>query len=201
MKQTTEHCDSRSSNQKYAHIPPFSWMGSLSPLLLLPMLTMIVLGTFAPDNVLDAWPIAKSFTRWTAQQFDWIGNHAQSTSYPQVALLIACTSTWLFMWMAFISCVQSFVNYPILLNRQKANRTVTWKQLLIVFACIPLFIGSLIFAFALPGDPSWANGFTTSGRGGLIFLCCGLLYGCGIALGGVPLMLRLLIDLDLRKVN
>jgi hypothetical protein len=180
-------------------IPPFTWMGAYSPLLIVPLLLLICVAMLAPDNVLDIWPVAKAFTELMGKHISWIGNHAQSTNYPQVALLIACMTVGLLVWTSLVFFVQSVVNYPTLLDNQRQYRTVWWRTLLIVLACVPLMLLILIFAFALPGDPSWAKGFTTASRAGLVFLCLGVCYGGGLILGGWPLYVRMLIDLDLRK--
>jgi hypothetical protein len=182
-------------------IPPFTWMGAYSPLLMGPLLLLIGVAMFAPDNVLDTWPLAKVFTSFVGSKISWIGNHAQSTHYPQVALLIACMTVSLLTWTTGVFFIQSIVNYPTLLDNQRQYRTVWWRTLLIVLACVPLMLLILLFAFALPGDPSWAKGFTTASRAGLVFLCLGVCYGGGLILGGWPLYVRMLIDLDLRKGN
>lgn len=181
-------------------IPPYSWMGAYSPLLTGPLLLFICVALFAPDNVLDVWPVTRGFTNYVALKLPWIGNHAQSTNYPQVALLIACMTIILLIWNLCVFFVQSVVNYPKLLVRQQQYRTVTWSLALgATFVGIPLFVWSTGFAFALPGDPSWANGFTTTRRAGLLFICFGLSYGGGVVLGGIPMMFRALIELDLKK--
>lgn len=181
-------------------IPPFTWMGAYSPLLIGPLLLLIGVAMLTPDNVLDTWPLAKAFTSFILSRLSWIGNHAQSTNYPQVALLMACMTVFLIAWVSGVFLLQSVVNYPKLLSRQKKYRTLTWPLALgATFIGIPLFIFSTVFAFALPGDPSWAAGFTTSNRAGLLLLCFGLSYGGGLVIGGIPMMFRALIDLDLRK--
>jgi hypothetical protein len=183
-------------------IRPFTWMGAYSPLLMGPLLLLTCVAMFAPDNVLDTWPVAKAFTNLLGKHISWIGNHAVSTNYPQVALLIACMTVCLLIWTTLVFFMQSVVNYPKLLDRQRQYRTVTWgKGLLIAFLGIPLFIFATIFAFALPGDPSWAKGFTTTSRVGLIFLALGAIYSGGLVIGGCLTVFRLLIDLDLRKGN
>ena len=188
--------------QRPPPIPPFTWMGAYSPLLIGPLLMLIGVAMFAPDNALDVWPIAKAFTSFVGKHISWIGNHAQSTTYPQVALLIACMTVCLLVWTSCVFFVQSMVNYQQLLERQRKFRTVTWK---LAFGAallgIPLFVLATIFVFAIPGDVSWAKGLTTTSRGGLIFLAFGAVYGGGLVIGGIPMMFRALIDLDLRKRN
>ncbi len=197
-----EDTNTKSSEIPPLPIPPFTWMGAYSPLLIAPLLLLVSVAAFAPDNVLDAWPSAKGFTSFMASKFSWIGNHAQSTNYPQVALLIACMTVCLLGWTICIFFVQSTVNYPFLLARQKKCRTIKWSlAIAATFIGVPLFVSCIALAFALPGDPSFAKGFTTGSRIGLLIVCFGLSYGGGLVIGGIPMMFRALIDLDLRKEN
>jgi hypothetical protein len=181
-------------------IPPYTWTGAYSPLLTVPLLIFICVALFAPDDVLDVWSVARWFTNYMVTKFQWIGSHAQSTNYPQVALLIACMTIFLMIWNICIVFVQSVLNYPKLLLRQQQCRTLSWRLALgATIVGIPLFVFSTGLAFALPGDPSWANGLTTTRRAGLLLVCFGLSYGGGMVLGGIPMMFRALIDLDIKK--
>jgi hypothetical protein len=187
-------------NQPPPSIPAFTWMGACSPLLIGPMLLLVGVGIFAPVDVLDAWPFAREFTSLLSNNLIWIGNHAESTNYPQVALLIACMTVCAFVWTSCIFFLQSIINYPTLLRNQRQHRTIKWSAaLLIVFCITPIVILSLFFAFAIPGDLSTAEGLTTRSRAGLLVICLGVVYGGGLVIGGIPLVVRLLIDLDLRK--
>lgn len=179
--------------------PPFTWLGSGSPLLVAPLLSLVGVAMFAPDNVLDVWPFAKTFTTRMGESLTWIGNHALSTNYPQVALLMACMTVCILVWESVVFFIQSLVNYPTLLKKQQLHRTVSWGQAFLVVACVPVIVLCTIFAFAIPGDPSSAQGLTTTSRAGLTFICLGLVYGGGLMIGGSPLVIRLLIDLDLRQ--
>lgn len=191
-----------SDGRRSPPIPPFTWMGAYSPLLIVPLLMLIGVAMFAPDNVLDAWPYARSFTNAVGSRLSWIGNHAQSTNYPQVALLIACLTVCLLAWTTCVFFIQSMVNYRKLLMRQRAHRTLTWGLAIgAFFVGIPMFVFGVALAFALPGDPSWALGFTTGSRTGLLIVSFGLSYGGGLVVGGIPMMFRALIDLDLKKGN
>jgi|KBSMisStaDraftv2_1062788.scaffolds.fasta_scaffold377292_2 hypothetical protein len=51
---------------------------------------------------------------------------------------------------------------------------------------------------AMPGDPSSAQGFTTSNRMGLALMTLGTTYGSSAILGAQIANLRLLIDLHFR---
>ncbi len=181
-------------------IPAFSWLGSLSPLLLGPVLVLVGVALFAPDNVLDQWPLARAFTNWMQTKLPFINRHADSTSYPQLALLVNCMTVALIPVLSLVWLVQSFVNYPKLLARNRAMRRLDAKtHLFIIFFGVPIFLAAIYFMVALPGDPSWAKGFTTHRRWGLALLSALGSYLSSMAAGGFFLSVRLFVDLHLRK--
>lgn len=181
-------------------IPAFSWMGSLSPLLLGPVALVVVIALFAPDNALDQWPLARIFTNWMQLKLPFIDRHANSTSYPQLALLVNCLTVALIPVLSLVWLTQSFVNYPKLLARNRTIKQLDVKKLLLlIFVGSPFMLTMVYVMVALPGDPSWAKGFTTHRRGGLTFLCSVMLYGTSMILGAFPLSIRLFIDLHLKN--
>lgn len=181
-------------------IPAFSLLGSLSPLLLVPIVLVAMLAIFAPQTVLDEYAFASSFTEWMRSHLPLINEHAASTAYPQVALLVHCTTLALIPALAAVWLVQSFVNYPRLLARNRATgQPDLATHLLILFVAPPLFLGAVFIMVALPGDVSWAQGLTTGRRGGLAFMNALMLYLSSMAVGSWPFMVRLFVDLRLRK--
>lgn len=181
-------------------IPAFSWLGSLSPLLLGPIALLVLIALFAPNNVLEQWPVAKAFTNWMQAKLPFINRHADSTTYPQVALLVNCLTVALIPLLSLVWLVASFANYPKLLARNRATKALGWqKHLFVIFFATPFILAMLYVMVGISGDPSWAKGFTTHHRGGLAFLNGGMLWGMSMVFGGWPLMVRLFIDLHLRK--
>jgi hypothetical protein len=181
-------------------IPAFSWLGSLSPLLLGPIALLVVIALFAPDNVLDQSSLAKAFTHWMQLKLPFINRHADSTNYPQAALLANCLTVALIPVLSLVWLVASFVNYPKLLARNRVTKQLDVKtHLFIIIFGIPIFLAATYFMVALPGDPSWAKGFTTHRRGGLAFFSAVGLYITSAAVGAFPVSIRLFIDLHLRK--
>jgi hypothetical protein len=181
-------------------VSAFALWGACSPIVVAPLLLFAALSLVAPINVLVAWPWTKRFTDIFTNHLPWLGNHALSTTYPQVALLIACMTLCLLFWTSLFFFVYSIVNYPKMIRNQRIQKTLTWWKALLIAALAPPFVYLVIVAaFAIPGDPSWANGFTTGSRLGLIFLSVCLAYPGGLVLGGIPGSLRLLINLDLKK--
>lgn len=181
-------------------IPAFSWLGSLSPLLLAPTALVVMTALLAPDTVLDQWPLAKAFTNWMQLKLPFINRHADSTNYPQVALLVNCLTVALIPALSLVWLVASFVNYPRLLARNRATKQLDVKtHLFIIFFVIPIFLTAIYSMVALPGDPTWAKGFTTNRRGGLAFLAAIGLYLTSAAVGAFPVSIRLFVDLHLKK--
>jgi len=195
--------DSEDTRPGSADIPPpipaFSWLGVFSPLLIGPILVLVLIALFAPDNVLDQWPTAKAFTNWMQAKLPFINRHADSTRYPQLALLVNCMCVALIPILSVVWVAQSWENYPKLLKRGASGMGVDIRtHLFILIFNVPLFLGITYLLVLLPGDPSWAQGLTTNRRGGLAVMCSLSAYLTSMAIGGWPLSLRLFIDLHLR---
>jgi len=198
--------DFEDTNAERVEIPPpipaFSWLGVFSPLLIGPILVLVLIALFAPDNVLDQWPTAKAFTNWMQAKLPFINRHADSTRYPQLALLVNCMTVALIPLLAFSWIVQGLINYQEVLARNKISKKPRWvEHLFFIVFSIPIFLGSAYFMVSLPGDPSWANGFTAMRRGGLALIDACIAYAAGAAVGGWVTMARLFIDLHLRGKN
>jgi hypothetical protein len=183
-------------------IPAFSITGSLSPLLLVPMALPVLVALFAPDNVLDIWPWAKRFADWVQRLVPFVrmSGHADSTTYPQAALLVHSMTLVVIPVTAFVWLGQSIANYPQVLARSAARgRLGITQHLLVLLIGPPLFLGCLYFFIVLPGDPSFANGMTTGSRGGFAFLTFALTYVTSATVGGQLANIRLFIDLYSKK--
>jgi hypothetical protein len=186
-------------------VPPtiaaFSLRGSLSPLLLVPIALPVVAALFAPDNVLDLWPLAGRFVQAMQRLLPFIrlDGHASSTGYPQAALLTHCLTLCVVVITSVVWLVQGFVNYDYLLRRRRALGPLKVGQHLALLLVGPPFV--LLFLYALvvlPGDPSFARGMTANNRLGFAFLTFVANYITGLILGVQVLNLRLLVDTHLR---
>ncbi len=181
-------------------VPAFSWMGSLSPLFLVPIACVVLIALFAPNNVLDQWPLAKVFTSWMLKNLPFMNRHADSTNYPQVALLVNCLTVFLILPLGIVWLTQGTVNYPRNLARNRATKVLTvQKHLFIIFIATPFICAMLYVMVGMAGDPSWAKGFTTHQRSGLAALSGLTIWLYSMVIGGWPLLVRLFIDLHLRK--
>jgi hypothetical protein len=182
-------------------IPVFSLRGALSPLLWIPVVLSASITLFAPDNILDVWPAAQRFVDWVQGMVPFMNMraHADSTTYPQVAWLTHSMTVVLVPTLSLVWLWQSIVNYPILLARRRGLGRLTLKQHLAILVCAPLILGGIYVLIAIPGDPSFALGFTTRSRGGLAFLSLGFQYPGTLVLGGQLISFRMFIDTYLRK--
>lgn len=177
-----------------------SWRRALSPLLILPVGLVVLVTLLAPGDVLSSWAWLGRLVRATVAVFPWIAGHALSTSYPQVALLSAFLTLVFLPWTAAAWFALSIVDYPRLLCHQRRHRSVRWSSALFVtFIGAPIVVFGAFFAFAIPGDPAWASGMTIHRRSGYALVCAALLYCGGMVLGAIPLLFRLLIDIEFRK--
>lgn len=185
--------------QRYRAIPAFTLWGMCSPIVLVPIAVFSVLSLASPIDVLDSWQWMRAYTGFLSRKIPWLGGHAQSTAYPQVALAMACMAITLLFWIIVFTVLYCIKNHPQLVQNQRAFRTVTWGKVFLMALLAPPGVYGLMFgAFAIPGDPSWAAGFTTSSRVGFILLCISLVYPAGMVIGAIPGSFRLLIELDFK---
>lgn len=182
-------------------VPAFSLRGAISPLLWIPVALSASITLFAPDNILDLLPAARRFVHWVQSLVPFLNMraHADSTTYPQVALLTHSMTVVLVPLLSLVWLWQSIVNYPILLARRIGLGRLTLKQHFMQLLSVPLLLGGIYVLIAIPGDPSFALGFTTHSRVGLAFISFGFQYPGTMVLGAQLLMLRLFIDTYLRK--
>jgi hypothetical protein len=183
-------------------IPAFSITGSLSPLLLVPMAFPVLVALFAPDNTLDLWTWARRFTDWVQRVVPFVrmSGHANSTTYPQAALLVHSMTLVVIPITALVWVWQSVVNYPRILARCGARGRVAIKHHLMALLVMPPLMAGILYVFVvLPGDPSFANGVTTHSRGGFAFLTFFAIYLSGATLGGQLANIRLFIDPYLKR--
>lgn len=126
--------------------------------------------------------------------------HANSTIYPQMALLVNCMVVALVPYLSAVVLCQSCVNYPYLLRRQRAIGRMKFERHFVMFFGPLIAAGAIAAMVMLPGDPSWAQG-TTTHRRGLFYAFSAFfmpLFG-GYGFGAQLLNFRLFIDTYLCK--
>jgi hypothetical protein len=163
----------------------------------IPVLTAL----FAPDGVLDIWPWMRRFTEWVQRLVPFVrmSGHADSTTYPQVALLTHSMTLMVIPIASLVWLWQSVVNYSYLLKRRRAIGRLPISQHFLLLTVGPaLSLIALYFFVILPGDPSFAKGATTNNRGGFAFLTAALTYGASVTFGTQLLNLRLFLDTYLK---
>lgn len=187
----------RSRTERHIHdevipppIPAFSLLGSLSPFLLIPALTPAFIALFAAPNILDREPWLRYFTSWMVK-IPHMDVHANSTIYPQLALLVNCLVIGAIPIIAVVVMIQTWINYPYLLRRQMALGRLALKQHLLLIFGAPLFLGLTASMIMIAGDPSWAEGYTTRSRGFYAFSAFMLTYITGVSIGMQVLNVRL----------
>jgi hypothetical protein len=178
-------------------IPVFSLRGALSPLLMVPLALPLLIILVAPTTIFDLCPWSLRFTAWVQNLVPFMNMkaHANSTMYPQAALLTHSLTVVIIPVMALVWLWQSMMNYPQLLARRLALGRLALKQHAMVFLVAPpLFLGAVYCFIAIPGDPSFGKGVTTHSRVGFSFLTLCLTYTTSAIMGAQILCLRLFID-------
>ena len=185
-------------------IPVFSFRGALSPLLVAPIVVLFFITVFSPLMVLDMFPWALKFTDLVQRLMPGVNMkaHANSTIYPQVALLANSLTVALVLPLSLVWLWQSMENYHQLLARRQALGRLSIKMHLGLLLVGPTFCLAIIyFLVGIPGDPSFAKGATTHSRFGLAFLSATVLYSTSLILGVQVLCVRLFFDTYIRKDN
>lgn len=167
-------------------------MGWVVPTALFPLIAL-----FAPLEVLDRWPdLAKACAAVKAalgQLFPKVDffRHARSTAFPQVATVATAYTAIAWVWMTGATLLVSLVTQS---GGRTTLRRMGAKRVLGLSVAFPVFaLGCLFVFFSLPGDPSFAKGLTTNGRGGYAFMgTCALGFG-SLGIGLWPLVICTLI--------
>lgn len=162
-------------------------MGWVVPTALFPLIAL-----FAPLDVLDRWPdLAKACAAVKAalgQQFPKVDffRHARSTAFPQVATVATAYTAIAWVWMTGVTLLLTFVGHA---GVRAAGKHMGAKKLLWAFLGFPPFaLGGLFVFFALPGDPSFASGLTTSGRAGYAIMGTSTLLVASFGIGLWPIV-------------
>jgi len=175
-------------------IPPFSLMGGLSPIHLMPIAVLILLTLFAPSNVLEHSPIANNYTVWMVKKWPTLGVHAASTKFSQVALLSNCLMVSLIPILTLVWWIQIAHNFPILVARSRKMSMPLGHRIFLILFSAPATALLIWILVGLPGDPSFAKGLTTDRRLGIALLNGFMAWGGSGVFATCPLQVWLLID-------
>lgn len=185
-----------------APTPAFSWRGVLAPHVLVASLLPLVLALSLPRDALDRWPWLMSLIEPVVAALPQLLATVKATAFPQVALVVYCSVIAGFVIVASHALVTGLiVNYRAALIRYRALRHLASWQLLLYAAIGPVItLGGLYVFLMMPGDPSIAEGLTTASRVGLgLFSGAFAVWGCGFAFGGAPTLIRLFIDVYVKR--
>ncbi len=182
-------------------IPAFSWQGSLAPHVVIASALPLVAAIVLPSDALTRFSALAAIVEPVAARYPALQATANATTYPQVALTVYLTMIAAFLVVALHFFVTSlFVNYRVARMRLRVLRPLTPVQLLGLGVGGPvLAVLSMAVFVGMPGDPSIADGLTTSSRLGLGVMSMLLAWVCGLSLGAAPSALCLSIDAILNK--
>lgn len=187
----------------------FSWRSPGGPVYQLPLLAIFCVAVFAPEDVFHRYPLAGQFADMVrrallgALSIADIRRFADSTDYPQVALLV-CALHWAWLPVAafvqvgifeFVRMREGYVVWRHSRNGEGRIGWADWKLLLLSAATIPVL---LAVATMVPGDWSMAPGLTTRSRLGLGVLLWIIFWLAGMALASSYAFVRIFIDINLR---
>ena len=182
------------SIEDYPPVPALSWLGTLSPLVLVPATLPAIVLYLVPSDVLDAVPALKSFTAWMASHIPHLTGHAGATRIPQVATLVDCLVVVAAVLVAIVFLAQSTLNYRYLYRRHVASGPHPLGKYVGGLIGAPLMTAALAAMVMIPGDPSWAKGATQDRTLVYGFMAVTMPYVVGLVVGGTPLMVRLFLD-------
>jgi hypothetical protein len=185
-------------------IPAFSWRGALSPLHLVPLSLPLLAVLFAPEAILDRSQTLRKFVELVQRALPYIDMdaHANSTVFPQAALLAHCLTVTVVPVLALVWIFQTTVNYEQLLARRRRLGRVSLRlHAAILFIGPPFVLAILYFFIGVPGDPSFGSGLTTRSRLGFALVSLLVTYPAGAVLGTQLLCFRIFIDTYLKREN
>lgn len=187
----------------------FSWRGPFGPVHQLPLLSIFLVSILTPEDVLQHHPAAARFSSFVRETllriFDFadIKHFADSTDYPEVALLV-CALHWAWIFIAaFMSAlifeyVRVREGYVIWRARRGGDGRVVWQDLKVVIAGLLLFPSALMVLTMVGGDWSMAPGLTTNNRLGMGLMFWAGFWSAGLMLNATYIFIRAFIDINLR---
>ncbi|MFC3148371.1 hypothetical protein ACFOEN_12140 [Piscinibacterium candidicorallinum] len=183
-------------------IPAFSWRGALNPPFLILLLCATAIPLLAPVDVLERSAVLTTFSEMVREAIlkinpSWdIATHANSTRYPQMALLANAFFVIAFYLAVAISCTLELTqNYNIARARRAAMNTHVNGGAL--FGAVILTIFALISPMILTGmqgDPSWVAGLTTNNRIGYSMVLGPIMFSLAFVVGQAASYMRFFYD-------
>jgi hypothetical protein len=180
-------------------IPVFSLRGVFSPLVTIPIAIVFLTMLFAPEDILTRYRAAA----WLANHVRGgllaiskhadIANHANSTAYPEVALLGGALLWLFFAWNSAVYCAQGFLNMETLISLRRPEGSFTAKELRTMLLGFLVVAPDIAILTMIPGDFSASAGITTHNRIGYALLGTIALFGASLSTGFLAPYLALVV--------
>lgn len=175
--------DFSASNAREGHVPVFSLRGVFAPQISIPLFVIVLQALFAPADVLSRYEWCRAVTQFVVMVIPQVARHADSTAYPQVALLVS-SLVWIFWpWCSVMYGLWCVLNWERAKTRLAKSGRYTWRQHITLLLGVPFCIGVLWFITAMPADPVAFDGLTTGNRIGLAFMNTLSLWLASVAVG------------------
>jgi hypothetical protein len=160
-----------------------------------PMSAYATVVLFAPADILAKHPWAKQWADAARQTLMALSKnidiykHAQTTAFPQVAILSSALAIYLVIFIALTLCVRGMYTRRYRAALEKLNKVRFKDKLGTLLIFPPLGIFCMWAFFCLGGDPSFAIGYTTQGRGGYLLISTIAILICGTSVGLWPIQM------------
>jgi hypothetical protein len=208
IKSRTARRGNSDDTPSWAEMESFGRSGKIMmwAILVFPICLYAVVILFAPLDVFDQYPVLKKWSDWvhsllltSSGRLDIYG-HARSTSFPQVAMLTSAfgvSIAWFVAVFMTIRGVAYFKEYAHFSAQQaRDNLTERWKR---VFLLPVVGVFTMWSFYCLKGDPSFAAGLTTQGRGGYLFISAIAIAFFAVGVGNALFMVRFLFYRPVRR--
>lgn len=202
-------------NTQIPPIPPsklpsgFSWRSPFGPIHQLPLLAIFIVSLFAPEDIFQRYPstarFASSVRDVLLKIFDLadINRFAESTDYPQVALLVCALHwTWLPIAILISTCIFEYVRaregYAVWRASRGGDGRVVWLDLKIAVGGLLIFPVVLMVLSMVGGDWSMTPGLTTKNRLGMGLIFWVGFWIAGLMINATYILARAFIDINLK---
>ena len=190
--------------------PIWSWRSPVGPLVTVPFFLIFIVAVFAPINVLDESGFA-----------NWIGNvgrktllrvndladlksFADSTAYPQIALLISAMH-WMLLPITLITLLilgeigVREDRWQMWLRTRGGIGAINFKEVQVIMAGLLIFCIASVVATIVPGEWSLARGLTTQSRVGMGAMLGLVFFGLSQIMNGAYVLLRAFIHFNVKN--
>lgn len=169
-----------------------------------PLIAYFIFALVIPGDIFEEIPVFRLFASGIAEAVARafpelnILNHSLSTSFPQVALLCSAMAMILIPWLILAASIGMLMGYSYGRVESDPFVDMTLVQSLIiafiVFFGIPIGIWIVRTFYAIPGDPKFYAGITTTSRVGYACLSTGAITFSAACIWMQPFYVIVLVD-------